>query len=136
MQSYQKLGCNVSLKIHFLHSHLDLFPENCGAVSDEHGELFHQEISLMEKRYKGKWNCAMLANYCWALARDVPTMEYKRQAKRKKNKILCYIMNLQEKDSADVQFTLLMLSLNRISLVNTFFFSECYLVFYLIRRSV
>ena len=35
-QSYQKLGCNTSLKIHFLHSHLDFFPENCGAVSDEH----------------------------------------------------------------------------------------------------
>ena len=27
LQSYQKLGCNMSLKIHFLHSHLDfLFP--------------------------------------------------------------------------------------------------------------
>ena len=25
----------------------------------------------------------MLANYCWTLARDAPTMEYKRQAKRK-----------------------------------------------------
>jgi len=25
-QSYQKLGCNMSLKIHFLHSHLDFFP--------------------------------------------------------------------------------------------------------------
>jgi len=23
LQSYQKLGCNMSLKIHFLHSHLD-----------------------------------------------------------------------------------------------------------------
>ena len=26
LQSYQKLGCNMSLKIHFLHSHLDFFP--------------------------------------------------------------------------------------------------------------
>jgi len=25
LQSYQKLGCNMSLKIHFLHSHLDFF---------------------------------------------------------------------------------------------------------------
>jgi len=25
-QSYQKLGCNISLKINFLHSHLDFFP--------------------------------------------------------------------------------------------------------------
>jgi hypothetical protein len=35
----------------------------------------------MEKRYQGKWNWAMLADYCWTLERDVPTMEYKRQAK-------------------------------------------------------
>jgi len=46
-------------------SHLDFFPENCGAVSDEHGEHFHQDISSMQKRYQGKWNCAMLADYCW-----------------------------------------------------------------------
>ena len=28
LQSYQKLGCNMSLKIHFLHSHLDFFPRD------------------------------------------------------------------------------------------------------------
>jgi len=86
LQSYQKLGCSMSLKIHFLHSHLDFSPENCGAVSDEHGEGFHQDISSMEKRYQGKWNCAMLTDYCWTLARDATTMEYKRQAKRKRKK--------------------------------------------------
>jgi len=39
----------------------------------------------------------MLADYCWTLARDVPTMEYKRQAKQKqKNKkkiVLCVLNN-------------------------------------------
>ncbi|KAJ4437685.1 hypothetical protein ANN_17830 [Periplaneta americana] len=30
------MGCNMSLKTHFLDSHLDFFPENLGAVSDEH----------------------------------------------------------------------------------------------------
>jgi len=38
----------------------------------------------------------MLANYFWTLARDVPTMEYKRQAKRereRKNMILCVLNN-------------------------------------------
>ena len=60
-------------------------PENCGAVNDENGERFHQDIFSMEKRYQGKWNWAMLADYCWSLASDVPTMEYKRQAKPKKN---------------------------------------------------
>jgi len=84
LQSYQKLGCNMSLKIHFLHSHLDFFPENCVAVSNEHGECFHLDISSMGKRYQGKWNSAMVANYCWTLARDAPTIEYKQQAKQKK----------------------------------------------------
>jgi len=52
-------------------------------VSDEQGERFHQDISSLENRYEGKWNCAMLADCCWTLARDALTMEYKRQAKRK-----------------------------------------------------
>ena len=89
LQSYQKLGCNMSLKIHFLHSHLDFFPQNCDAVRDEHGEHFHQDISSMEKTYQVKRNCAMLADYCWTLASDAHTMEYKRQAKRKKSTWFC-----------------------------------------------
>ena len=88
----------MSLKIHFLHLHLDFFPENCGEVSNEHGECFHQHLSSMEKRYQGKWNCAMLANYCWTLARDAATMEYKRQAKwgggeKKRRKKILFVLN-------------------------------------------
>ncbi|UYV67469.1 K02A2.6-like [Cordylochernes scorpioides] len=75
--SYKALGCNMSLKIHFLHSHLDFFPDNLGAVSDEHGERFHQAISSMEKRYQGKWSPAMLADDCWALKRDLPQAKYR-----------------------------------------------------------
>jgi len=56
LSSYQKLGCNMSVKIHFLSSHLDFFPENCGSVSDEHGEHLHQDIAVMEGKYKGKWS--------------------------------------------------------------------------------
>ncbi|UYV73664.1 hypothetical protein LAZ67_11000266 [Cordylochernes scorpioides] len=78
--SDKALGCNMSLKIHFLHSHLDLFPDNLGAVSDEHGERFHQDISSMEKRYQGKWSHAMLAIYCWTLKRDLPQAKYRRNS--------------------------------------------------------
>lgn len=84
LKSYKLLGCNMSLKIHFLHSHLDYFPLNCGSVSDEHGERFHQDISAMEKRYQGKWSPSMLADYCWNLTRDDPTAVYKRQAKKRR----------------------------------------------------
>ncbi|KAK4879102.1 hypothetical protein RN001_007248 [Aquatica leii] len=52
--AYKDIGCNMSLKVHFLHSHLDFFSENLGAVSDEHGERFHQEIAKLEKRFSGK----------------------------------------------------------------------------------
>jgi len=48
------MGCNMSLKIHFLHSHWDLFPLNLGTVSDEHAGRFHQDFYTMEKRYIGK----------------------------------------------------------------------------------
>jgi hypothetical protein len=54
LQSYEAIGCNMSLKIRFLHSHLDFFPQNLGTVSDEHGERFHQDIAVMENRYQGK----------------------------------------------------------------------------------
>lgn len=80
LKAYKALGCNMSLKIHFLDSHLDFFPENLGAVSDEHGERFHQDISNMEKRYRGKSSPSMLADYCWTLKRDLPDAEYSRKS--------------------------------------------------------
>ena len=55
LTSYKAMGCNVSVKIHFLESHLNFSPENLAEVSDEHGERFHQDIMAVEKRYQGKW---------------------------------------------------------------------------------
>lgn len=47
--SYKAIGSKMSLNIHLLHSRLDFFPPNMEAVSDEHRERFHQEITQMEK---------------------------------------------------------------------------------------
>jgi hypothetical protein len=71
----------MSVKIHFLPSHLDFFPEHCGSVSDEHGEHFHQDITAMESRYKGKWSPSMLADYFWTLMCDSPNLTFNRQVK-------------------------------------------------------
>jgi hypothetical protein len=60
------------LKIHFLESHFDFFPENLGEVSDEHGERFQQYIMAMEKRNQGQWTSSMSADYCWKPKRNVP----------------------------------------------------------------
>ena len=80
LTSYKAMGCNMILKIHFLESHLDFFPENFGEVNDEHGERFHQDILAMGKRYQGKWISSMLADYCWTLNRDVPEANYRRKS--------------------------------------------------------
>jgi hypothetical protein len=74
------VGCNASPKILILWSHLEFFPENLGEVSDEHGEKLHQHIITMEKRYQGKSNSSMLAEYCWTLRRDVPETKYRRKS--------------------------------------------------------
>ena len=50
LDNFHKLGCNMSVKVHFLNSHLEYFPENLGALSEEQGERFHQDIKIMEKR--------------------------------------------------------------------------------------
>ncbi|KAM8703112.1 hypothetical protein ACLKA7_007823 [Drosophila subpalustris] len=70
---------HMSLKIHFLHSHLDFFPDNLGDLSDEHGERFHQQIKAMEKRYNGFWDAAMMGDYIWSLTREADYKCNKRQ---------------------------------------------------------
>ena len=54
LKAYEQLGARMSLKMHFLHSHLDFFPSNLGEVSDKQGERFHQDISVIEERYQGQ----------------------------------------------------------------------------------
>ena len=50
--NFQNLGVRMSIKFHFLRSHLDYFPENWGYYSKEQGERFHQDIKCMEGRYQ------------------------------------------------------------------------------------
>ena len=51
LASYRIRGCRISLKMHSLHSNLDFFPDNLRAVSDEHDERFHYQISVMMDDY-------------------------------------------------------------------------------------
>ena len=57
----------MSVKQHFLQSHLDYFPKNYGDLSEEQGERFHQDIRIMEERYQGWWDVNFLTDYCWCL---------------------------------------------------------------------
>lgn len=42
------------IKIYFLYSHFSFFPSNFGAVRDEQGEQFHQDVKRLEERLKGR----------------------------------------------------------------------------------
>ena len=80
LESYRSLGARMSVKMHFLSSHLDYFPDNCGDYSEEQGERFHQDLRQMEERYQGYWDVNMLADYCWCLQRDLPNSTHKRKS--------------------------------------------------------
>jgi len=82
LENYRILGCNMSIKMHFLYSHLDKFPENLGDVSEEQGERFHQDIKEMERRYQGRWSVTMMADYCWMLQRETHYVYKRKSTKR------------------------------------------------------
>ncbi|GBM13630.1 hypothetical protein AVEN_229597-1 [Araneus ventricosus] len=85
------IGCNMSLKLHVLDSHLNFFPQNLGANSDEHGKRFHQDISMFEKCFSRRWNRSLLAEYFWSVFRDTQSDAYKR--KRRKKIILVFVFS-------------------------------------------
>lgn len=51
LKAFENLEVNMSLKIHFLHHHLEYFGAQMATESDEQGERFHQTAMPFEKRY-------------------------------------------------------------------------------------
>ena len=47
LSAFCDLGYNMSVKLHYLYSHLDRLPDNLAAVSDEQGDWFHQDLKTM-----------------------------------------------------------------------------------------
>ncbi|KYQ46751.1 hypothetical protein ALC60_14272, partial [Trachymyrmex zeteki] len=57
------------------------FPkEVLGDFSEEQGERFHQDIKEMERRYQGRWDINMMAEFCWTLKREIQAK--KKQAQK------------------------------------------------------
>ena len=80
MENFCQIGVHMSVKMHFLWSHLNYFPENCGDFSEEQGAHFHQDIGDMEKCYQGQWEVNFLADYCCCLKRDVESAQHKQKS--------------------------------------------------------
>lgn len=71
----------MSLKILFLHSHLDFCPENLGSMSDKQGERFHLDLKTFEDRYQEYWDGNMFGYYCWSILRESDQDTYKNKSK-------------------------------------------------------
>ena len=56
LNSFKDLGCNISIKVHSLNSHLDHFSKRLGDLSEEQGERFHQDITVMQEKSR-KMGC-------------------------------------------------------------------------------
>ena len=44
-----------------------------------------RDNAAIEKRYQGKWNPSILADYCWNVVRNDPAAEYKRHTKKRRS---------------------------------------------------
>ena len=80
LKNFRTLAINMSIKLHFLHTHLDRFPGNLSDVSKEQGKRFDQDKKTMEERYQGRYDKKMMANYCWNLKRDKLNPEHSRKS--------------------------------------------------------
>jgi hypothetical protein len=79
LEKFKALGCLMGLKFHFFNSHLDCFPGHLGAVSEEQGEHFRQDIKEMERRNQGRWTVSMMCDYSWTLHHDIPETSHRRK---------------------------------------------------------
>jgi hypothetical protein len=50
LDAFKDLCCNMSLKSHYLHFHLDYFPNNLGSLGEEQEERFHKDVKEIERR--------------------------------------------------------------------------------------
>lgn len=71
VENYRKQGCLMSVKVHYINEHVEDFPQNCGMLSEEKGERFHQEVRLCEDRFSRNYNKAMMMDYCWFLVDEL-----------------------------------------------------------------
>ena len=55
----------MSPKAHYLFDYFERFEKNCGGLSDEQGELFHQTLLRFEEDFRGKPLENMISEYFW-----------------------------------------------------------------------
>ena len=60
-----------------------IFLDNCGDVTDEQGERFHQGIKIMEELYLGRRDKRMMADFYWSIKKDLNNIDNDNQEREK-----------------------------------------------------
>ena len=60
LSNFQTFGATMKIKVHYLFSHLERFPQN---LSEEQGERFHQDVKTMEERHQERLDGHMMSDY-------------------------------------------------------------------------
>ena len=99
--SFEAQGCNMSLKVHFLHSDVNYFPENLGAYSENQVERFHKDLITIEKCNQERLHVHIIAYYYWGLKKETSNAgNRKRNRKSIKVKKHFLLHNMINKDFA------------------------------------
>ena len=70
MKAYETLGYQMSLKLHFLDSHLNSSLKIWETSVKSIANNFTRYISTRERRYQAKWDSNVMSDYEWGLIRD------------------------------------------------------------------
>ena len=83
LSSFESICCKMNIKLHYLKSHPDNFPENLGDVSEEQGERFDKDIKIKKKHYQVRLDGHMMADYRRCLKRVCSNTHHKTKISEK-----------------------------------------------------
>ena len=84
LRAFPKLGCPVSIKIHFLFYHLDRSLDNLSDTGDKQGEWFRLDTEVMQEQYQGRWDVSKMINYCWSVGTACSDVRHTRKSRKRK----------------------------------------------------
>ena len=70
LTAYKFQGYQMSLKVYFLYSYLEYFPQNLYSYREEQWERFHKVLRTMGKRHQARMGVNMMGDNCWMLKGD------------------------------------------------------------------
>lgn len=80
MENFHQPDTHMSVKMHFLRSYLDSFPNNFEEFIEEQDKYSYQDINVMKERYQAQWDVNFLVDYRWCLKSNVEPTRHKRKS--------------------------------------------------------